>query len=135
MHEWALAEAVITTAFQIAEKENLEEIIEVNIKLGELQQVDLDIFKFALSQLKPPLLKNAKFNVTRMNAKFKCRACGHEWSFNDVTIDEDAREAIHFVPEIAHTYVKCPRCGSPDFEVLQGRGVWIDSVVGAKRDD
>ena len=48
MHEWALAEAVITAAQQIAEKEKLKEIKEVNIKIGELQQVERDIFRFAL---------------------------------------------------------------------------------------
>ena len=51
MHEWALAEAVISTASQLAEKEGLKEITEVKIKVGELQQVELDIFEYALSQL------------------------------------------------------------------------------------
>ena len=62
MHEWALAEAVITAAQQIAEKEKLREIREVNIKIGELQQVEEDILRFALSQLKPASFKNATFH-------------------------------------------------------------------------
>ncbi|MBS7619754.1 hydrogenase maturation nickel metallochaperone HypA, partial [Candidatus Bathyarchaeota archaeon] len=26
------------------------------------------------------------------------------------------------------------RCGSPDFEVLEGRGVWLASVRGVRKD-
>ena len=48
MHEWALAEAVITAAQQIAEKEKLKEVKEVTIKVGELQQVDKEKLLFAL---------------------------------------------------------------------------------------
>jgi hydrogenase nickel incorporation protein HypA/HybF len=126
MHEWALAEAVIAAASQIAEKEGLKEVTEVKIKIGELQQIELDILEFALSQLKP-----SKFE----HAKFKCRVCGHKWFFKKEKMDQNVAEAIHFIPEIAHTYIKCPKCGSPDFEILEGRGVWLESIKGVKQED
>ena len=135
MHEWALAESVISAASQIAEKEDLIEVTEVNIRLGELQQVELDIFRFALTQLRPQKLKDTKFNIEKTEAELKCRACGHQWKLARTNLDEETSEAIHFVPEIAHAYIKCPRCGSPDFEILQGRGIWIESIKGAKQDD
>ena len=132
MHEWALAEAVISTALQLAEKEGIKEIMEVRIKVGELQQVELDIFEYALSQLKTEKFKNTKFTIETVQAELKCRVCGHQWLFQKEQLDEEVREAIHFLPEIAHTYIKCPKCGSPDFEVVQGRGVWLESIKGAK---
>jgi len=132
MHEWALAEAVISAALQIAEKEGLQEIREVKIKVGELQQIELDILEFALSQLKPVKFKNAKFSIEVAKAELKCRVCGHEWFFKKEKMDENAAEAIHFVPEVAHTYIKCPKCGSPDFEILEGRGVWLESIKGVR---
>jgi len=135
MHEWALAEAVIKTASQIAEKEGLTEITEVNIRLGELQQVEMEIFRFALSQLKIPKMEKAQFNIRKAEAKLRCRVCGHEWMFSAAELNEEAREAVHFVPEIAHTFMKCPRCGSPDFEIVTGRGIWIESIKGVKRHD
>lgn len=133
MHEWALAEAIVSAASEIAEKERLKEITHVTIKIGELQQVDQDILKFALSQLKTAKLKKAKFNIETEKAKLKCRFCGHNWAFEEEKLDETASEAIHFVPEIAHTYIKCPKCGSPDFEILEGRGVVLQSIKGAKQ--
>jgi len=132
MHEWALAEAVISTVSQIAEKEDLKEVAEVKIKVGELQQIELDILEFALSQLKTSKLKNVKFHIKTVKAELKCRVCGCKWIFRKEKINEEVAEAIHFIPEIAHTYIKCPKCGSPDFEIVKGRGIWLESVRGLR---
>jgi hydrogenase nickel incorporation protein HypA/HybF len=132
MHEWALAEAVITAAQQIAEKEKLKEIKEVTIKVGELQQIEQDILRFALSQLKPASFKNAKFRITKAKTTLKCRVCENTWLFRKNKLDEGTAEAIHFVPEVAHAYIKCPKCGSPDFEITEGRGVWLENIKGVK---
>jgi hydrogenase nickel incorporation protein HypA/HybF len=132
MHEWALAEAVISAACEAADTQGLKEISEVRISVGELQQIEEDVLEFALSQLKKDKLEGARFRIVKARARFKCRVCGHGWIFNGKELGHGAVEAIHFVPEIAHVYVKCPRCGSPDFEVLGGRGVWLLSVKGVK---
>ncbi len=133
MHEWALAEAVVSAVSKVAEEEELKTVSAINLKVGELQQIDLGIFKFALSQLFSGKLKDARVNVTKTRARLKCRKCGHKWPFSKNGLDESAKEAIHFVPEIAHAYVRCLLCGSPDFEVERGRGVWIQSVKGEKK--
>jgi hydrogenase nickel incorporation protein HypA/HybF len=135
MHEWALAEAVIAAASQIAEKERLEEVTEVKIKVGELQQIELDAFEFALSQLKPAKFRDTKFNIEVAKTELRCRVCGHVWSLRKGEPDEKTSEAIHFVPEIAHVYIKCPKCGSPDFEIVKGRGVWLESIKGVQKGD
>jgi hydrogenase nickel incorporation protein HypA/HybF len=132
MHEWALAEAIIIAASQIAEKEKLRKVSEIKIKMGELQQIERDILEFALSQMKSDSIKEAKFIIQTVPAKMKCRACGQTWTFEEEKLDKESREAIHFVPEIAHTFIKCPKCGSPDFEIIKGRGVWLESVKGEK---
>jgi hydrogenase nickel incorporation protein HypA/HybF len=132
MHEWALAEAVITAAQQIAEKEKLKEIKEVTIKVGELQQIEQSILRFALSQLKPASFKNAKFRITKAKTTLKCRVCENTWLFRKNKLDEGTAEAIHFIPEVAHAYIKCPKCGSSDFEIAEGRGVWLENIKGVK---
>jgi hydrogenase nickel incorporation protein HypA/HybF len=132
MHEWALAEAVVSAASEAAEKEGFRKVTEVRISVGELQQIEPDVLMFALSQLKKVKLAGAEFKIAKAKTRMKCRACGHTWVFSRKKLDESMVEAIHFVPEIAHVYVKCPRCGSPDFEVFEGRGVWLLSVKGVK---
>lgn len=130
MHEWALAEAVIAAASEIADKEKLREVTEVKIRVGELQQIEPDLFQFALSQLKSGKFKKAKMLIGITRAELKCRVCGYRWVFEKEKLDESVAEAIHFLPEVAHVYIKCLKCGSPDFEIVEGRGVWLESVKG-----
>ena len=132
MHEWALAEAVVSAASEAAEKEGFREVKEVRIRVGELQQIDEDVLMFALQQVKGPKMKSAVFKVEEARARLSCRVCGRVWVFDRRKLDEGVVEAIHFVPEVAHAYVKCPRCGSPDFEVVEGRGVSLVSVRGVR---
>ena len=134
MHEWALAEGVIKTADKFAEDQGMEEVTEVRIMIGELQQIEHEIIEFALDQMRTPRMKNAKFVIETVPAAFKCRKCGHEWKLETKKLDEETGEAIHFVPEMAHVYLKCPNCGSPDFEVTEGRGVWLASMKGRKKE-
>ncbi|MGE5533525.1 MAG: hydrogenase nickel incorporation protein HypA [Ignavibacteria bacterium] len=132
MHEWALAEAILKSAEQVAEKENLKEVTELTVKVGELQQVEVPILRFALNQLKHDSFKKAKFRFLKAKSTLKCRVCGTIWEFSFRKLDKAAAEAIHFVPEVAHTYIKCPKCGSPDFEIVSGRGVWLEDMKGVK---
>ncbi len=135
MHEWALAEGVITTATHFAEENDITIVTEVVVVVGELQQVEHEVLEFAFENLKTPLFENAKFILESQPAKLKCRNCGNEWSFTTHGMTEDVSEAIHFVPEMAHVYIKCGQCGSPDFEVKEGRGVWLATIKGVKGDE
>jgi hydrogenase nickel incorporation protein HypA/HybF len=132
MHEWALAEAILASAKQVAEQEKLKEVTEVTIKVGELQQIEPPILRFALTQLKPELFKKTKFHILKAKSTLKCRVCATTWQFSLKKLDKATAEAIHFVPEASHSFIKCPKCGSPDFEIVTGRGVWIEDIKGAK---
>ena len=50
MHEWALAESIITAATKIATKRKLKEIKEITVRIGELQQIEEDNLSFAFEQ-------------------------------------------------------------------------------------
>lgn len=127
-----MAEAIVYSVEEIAEREGFKEISRVDVKVGELQQVDLETIKFALSQLKRGRLKNAEFKVETVRARLKCSSCGHTWNFKREELEEEVAEAIHFVPEVAYSFIKCPRCGSKDFEFVEGRRVYIERVGGVR---
>ena len=66
MHEWALAESILVAAVEAAEKEKLKTITEIKIGIGELQQIEQDIFEFALGEIikiEGSKLKNVKINI------------------------------------------------------------------------
>ena len=139
MHEWALADAVIKSVKNVAIKENLKEITEVVIKIGEIQSINEELFESALNQVMKKsadntLLRNTKFKCTIEKAKLKCNICGHEWLFekNKKDLNDTETESIHFIPEIAHVFMRCPECNSPDFVVSAGRGIWLDSIEGER---
>jgi len=132
MHEWALAEAVIASVAEVAKREKLKQVTEVTVKIGELQQVEKEILVFALKQLKPTGFNSTRFRVTKGKTTLKCRVCGNTWLFRRSKLEAETAEAIHFVPEVAHTYIRCSRCGSPDFEIAEGRGIWLENVKGVR---
>ena len=134
MHEWALAESILAAAETTATQEHLKAIAELTINLGELQQIDRGILRFALKELakEHPSFKKTKFIFKTEKSQFTCNVCGHTWNYNDLkkTLDPTEKEAIHFIPEAMLAYVRCVRCGSPDFQITRGRGVTLATVKG-----
>lgn len=137
MHEWALADAVLDTAEKTAKSEKLISVLEITVSLGELQQVDEKIFRFSLEEMKKsghPLLSGAGIKIVKEPVEFKCKVCGAVRTLDDVRKKAGTEEAefIHFIPEMAHVYLKCRSCSSPDFDITSGRGVYIRSIEGEK---
>ena len=137
MHEWALAESILAAAVEAAEKEKLKKISEIKISIGELQQIEQDIFEFALKEIiktQDDTLKNVKIHIETEESVLKCKSCEHTWNFSEIKkkINENEAEEIHFIPEVAFVHTRCPKCGSPDFEIQTGRGVSITSIKGEK---
>ncbi|KAA3606051.1 MAG: hydrogenase nickel insertion protein HypA [Planctomycetota bacterium] len=135
MHEWALAEGVVATALQTAEQEGFQRLTEVVVKIGELQNIKLEVFQQALEAVIPAqesLLQGTEFRLELIPTQLCCRACGHGFSVSEgkTELSPDEAEAIHFLPELAHGFLQCPNCQSPDFQVVDGRGVRLESVEG-----
>lgn len=130
MHEWALAEAVIEATSSALAGRDPSCLKSVNVRIGELQGIDRGVFDFALSSLrKEKPFGGASFTLETEPAALCCRACGTEWGLaQSPGLTPENREAIHFLPEAAHAFVRCPSCGSPDYEVARGRGVSIESI-------
>ena len=116
---------------------NLKIINEINISLGELQQIELEIFNFALKELLKEYnnkLKNVKINIQIEESRLKCKVCNNIWKFSDIRkkLKNDESEAIHFIPEVAFVHSRCTKCKSPDFEIISGRGISIKSIKGKR---
>jgi hydrogenase nickel incorporation protein HypA/HybF len=125
MHEWALAEAVLDSVRAHSGGRRVSRVV---LRFGELQQIDREIFDFALRELGGEL-GAALFEIESEPARFACNACSAAWSLDERGgLDERQKEAIHFLPEAAKVYLRCPKCGSADFRVEQGRGVTIQTI-------
>jgi len=137
MHEWALAESIVMATLEEARKEHLKSITQVTVTIGELQQIEKDIFLFALTELSksqhPPIKKDA-FHLKTEHSTLTCKTCGHTWTYQDMkkSLNETESESIHFIPEVVFVHARCPQCGSPDFEIAKGRGVILSSIKGVR---
>jgi len=131
MHEYSLAQAVINAIAEFCEKNKIKHLVEATVVLGELQQIDKGIFRDALNEIKKECGLRAKIKIKDEGASFRCRACNFEWNFSKGKNNLNANDAerIHFLPDVAHCYMRCPRCHSPDFEIVKGRGIYIDSIA------
>lgn len=129
MHEYSLAQAVINSIAELCQK-NRAKGLEATVVLGELQQIEEGIFREALRELKKEQGLRARLRIKKENACFRCRACGFEWEFSKKksNLSASSTECIHFLPDIAQCYMRCPRCKSHDFEIVRGRGVRIDEI-------
>ncbi|MDX2342227.1 MAG: hydrogenase nickel incorporation protein HypA [Acidimicrobiia bacterium] len=140
MHELALADSVVKAALSAADGAGMNRIERIVVKVGELQQIERDLFEFSLTTVLPAQdkrLADVVFDVSDEPVRFGCRACGTEYGRDDVNIDGDGDqgEAIHFIPELSHAFARCPSCGSPDFEILAGRGITLQRIEGSGEDD
>jgi hydrogenase nickel incorporation protein HypA/HybF len=130
MHEWALAEAVISTVERLYEENGRKRVLSVQVLIGELQRIEMEVFSMGLQNLlsESPFSYDV-FHFETEKASFRCNACGSEWLLEEhAGLGEEELEAIHFLPEAAHVYMRCPACGSPDFVLERGRGVTIKTI-------
>lgn len=129
MHEWALAEAVVSSAAKFSREKGVR-TKEIVVAIGELQQIDMEVFEFAMKEVMKAMGEDFRVEFRKQKAVFKCKVCRSEWAYEPEKMGEQERECIHFIPEVIHDYSKCPSCGSRDFAILKGRGVWLNSIKG-----
>jgi len=135
MHELALAEAVVEAALATARTERISRLTRIVVRIGELQSIEREVFEFALKEVVPaadPRIAGAQIELETERARFHCRPCGCDFGLDDAPrpTEEADSEAIHFVPELAHAFLRCPRCESPDFALEGGRGVILQRLEG-----
>lgn len=121
MHEWAIAEAIVKELENLLSKNR--GIRRIKIMTGELQNIDEHILSQYIEMMMGEVAPNVEYSIEMEKAIFKCNLCGYTWRLKDIELSDEVREAVHFVPEAIHAYIKCPRCSSTDFDVIAGRGV------------
>lgn len=124
MHESAIALAIAREAGKLAGSlETRPRLVEVVV--GELQNLDLEVLGEYLRMYLADTLPGVEYQVKTEPPLLRCEQCGYEWRLDLESLSPEAREAIHFLPEALHAYVKCPRCGSRDVSLVQGREVRV----------
>ncbi|MEM3409841.1 MAG: hydrogenase/urease maturation nickel metallochaperone HypA [Nitrososphaerota archaeon] len=140
MHEWSIAEGIVTT---LLESFKDKKILEVEIKVGELRDLNVEVLGEALRILSiGTSLEGSKFNIIVSKAVFKCLNCREEWSMKKaleilnqmlgtekyVVEEGELEPPIHFIPSLITGLQRCPRCGRIDIDVESGKELEISKI-------
>lgn len=139
MHEWSIAEGIITTLLGSFKN---KKILEVEIKVGELRDLNIEVLKESLNILsKGTSLEESKFSIIVSKAVFKCLNCGEEWAMDKALeilnrtldtekyiVEEELEPPIHFIPGLIIGLQRCPRCGRIDIEIESGKELEISKI-------
>ncbi len=110
MHELAVTQSVLQLALEHAERAGARKIRRINLVVGALSGIVDDSVQFYfdfVSQGTPA--EGAQLAFERTPARFRCRACGQEYEFQD-------------------DHWTCPACQSPGGEIMAGREFYLDSI-------
>jgi hydrogenase nickel incorporation protein HypA/HybF len=118
MHELSMADAIVKTVIDVAEKNQAEEILEVTIEVGKLTMLNPEQLRFLLDVLgENTLLEGAKIIIEEIPVEIKCHSCGHTGSTNP---DDDSD---HYM-----MIVKCPQCDERNLEIVKGQECNVKNI-------
>ena len=124
MHELSMAQGILDSVIQNAEKNNATEVTKVVIEIGRLAMLNPEQVKFMLGVLnEDTIAANAEFVIEEIPAEVVCKECGFEGEAN---IDD----SDHYMPMI-----KCPKCESFRVDVINGKDVIVKNIIIDKEDE
>ncbi len=117
MHELSMADAIVKTVLDVAEKNQAEEILEVTIEVGKLTMLNPEQLKFLLGVLgENTLLEGAKVIIEEIPVEIKCLSCNY-------TGTTDPDDSDHYL-----MIVKCPECDERNLEIVAGRECNVKNI-------
>jgi len=112
MHEMNLAVTLVRRLEAEASKAMLVRVTSVEVQVGTLQSIELDLFSDAFKAASlGSRSEGADLQLTRVKAEACCLICGETYE-----------------PEWAD--FQCPACGQADPQILQGRDMILAAVSG-----
>ncbi len=122
MHEFSLALSMVEYLEKVAKDHGLEKVLEVHVRLGGLTHVNPGQLAFAFKlAAEGTVLEGAKLKIKRRSVKGRCLSCGKVFTI---------RRAQNF---ILQEEVKCPRCGSEEFTLVDDRELVVERIKGVSK--
>lgn len=124
MHELSMADAIIKTTLEAAEKNQAEKIIEVTIEIGKLTMLNPEQLRFLLDVLvEDTLLQGSEIIIEEIPVEIECKSCDYKGS-------TDMDDSDHYL-----LIVKCPECGERDLVITAGRECNVKNIRIEKSDE
>ena len=143
MHEWSIASGIVESLVALR-RDRKAKVLQVEVGVGQLSGIEAEILRYALETLSETEgLKGVNYMVKIREGRFKCSRCGNNWDYKDsrsalkeasrdnqgIEEPEGIESPLHFFPQLITVFVRCPKCGSSDMEVIDGTDTVIESVI------
>jgi len=117
MHETALMYDILKTLEASARENNIKEITELKLVIGNITSILPDALRFAFESFRgnPPLADDAVLEIEERNPEAVCKKCGRV-----------------FVLETMTNFA-CPDCGEYDIKINGGEELFIEYYKGRER--
>ena len=110
MHELPVTEELLKIVLEHAHQANAEQVLKVNLVIGELTSFVGESIQFYFEILsKGTEAEKANLAISRVSARARCQQCKNEFH----------PEGMNWI---------CPQCGGPIEEVLEGREFYVESI-------
>jgi len=143
MHELGIAQSIVDYAVSEAKARKASRVSVIQVEVGQLSMIEKPILSNALRMLRTgPMMEGCKFRVRERKVSFTCRKCSASWAMEEamkqldkvpqelLVREPDSKEVpLHFLPSLYPAFVRCPKCGSADLDVVAGEDVRIMRLV------
>jgi len=112
---------------KVAKENNVKKILEINIEVGQLTFLNPDQLKFALKALsEDTIAQDAKIRIEIIQPEIRCNSCKYTGK-----ISYEGPESHTIYPII---FLKCPKCGSTDVEIIRGKECNIKNIKAIRKE-
>jgi hydrogenase nickel incorporation protein HypA/HybF len=124
MHELSMADAIVKTVLEAAEKNDAIEVLEVTVEIGKMTMLNPEQIKFMLDVLsEDTILAGAKFNMEEIPIEIECESCGYKGKIDSEGLDE-------YTPILI-----CPKCEDRKLSIISGRECNVKNIKIEKSDE
>ena len=121
MHEFSTMESILKSVLKVAEEHGAEEILGIELRVGELTFLNPEQLRFAFQVLSEGTkAEGAKLKIRRVKPEIRCHKCGYE---GPIRYEGPEYHVLSVAPLLS-----CPNCGDVDVELKAGRECIIQSV-------
>ena len=115
MHEMGVALNIVDRIEFHAKNAGAKKVTNVILRFGDVSGIETDYLdKCWEHATEGTLLEGARFEYVIVEGRLRCRSCGREYPALEAIMQDE---------------VKCPHCGSPEFDVLSGQEMEIVNVT------
>ena len=125
MHEASIAQSIVQTVLNEAQKQNAIQVESVEVEIGELTFLGIDQLEFWVKTgFKGSIAEKAEIIFNSVKGVLLCRVCEYK---GDLRMGEDP------ICHLTLPTFTCPNCSSSKIEIIQGKEAVIRRIKILKK--